>query len=58
MQFIFCEAGTEFLNIIDTNVGLQKLKLLIHSFIHSFMELSPSREAANCAATQELPSIL
>jgi hypothetical protein len=25
---------------------------------HSLMELSPSREAANCAATQELPSIL
>jgi hypothetical protein len=22
------------------------------------MELSPSREAANCAATQELPSVL
>jgi hypothetical protein len=26
--------------------------------IHSLMELSPSSEAANCAATQELPSIL
>jgi hypothetical protein len=26
--------------------------------IHSLMELSPSWEAANCAATQELPSIL
>jgi hypothetical protein len=25
---------------------------------HSLMELSPSGEAANCAATQELPSIL
>jgi hypothetical protein len=25
---------------------------------HSLMELSPSWEAANCAATQELPSIL
>jgi hypothetical protein len=25
---------------------------------HSFMQLSPSWEAANCAATQELPSIL
>jgi hypothetical protein len=24
----------------------------------NFMELSPSSEAANCAATQELPSIL
>jgi hypothetical protein len=29
-----------------------------NSFIHSFMELSPSWEAANCGATQELPSIL
>jgi hypothetical protein len=25
---------------------------------HSFMELSPSWEAANCAATQQLPSVL
>jgi hypothetical protein len=25
---------------------------------HSHMELSPSWEAANCAATQEIPSIL
>jgi hypothetical protein len=29
----------------------------VHLF-HSLMELSPSWEAANCAATQELPSIL
>jgi hypothetical protein len=28
------------------------------SFTHSLMEPSPSREAANCAATRELPSIL
>jgi hypothetical protein len=28
-----------------------------HSLTHSLMELSPSWEAANCAATQELPSI-
>jgi hypothetical protein len=27
-------------------------------FIHSLMELSPSWETENCAATQELPSIL
>jgi hypothetical protein len=26
--------------------------------VHSLMELSPSREAANCAATQEIPSTL
>jgi hypothetical protein len=31
---------------------------IYHSPTHSFMELSPSREVANCAATQELPSIL
>jgi hypothetical protein len=29
-----------------------------HSLTHSLMELSPSWEAANCAATQELPSIV
>jgi hypothetical protein len=34
---------------------LQNLKLM---HCHSLMELSPSWEAANCAATQELPSIL
>jgi hypothetical protein len=28
------------------------------TYPHSLMELSPSKEAANCAATQELPSIL
>jgi hypothetical protein len=31
---------------------------LTHSLTHSFMEPSPSWEAANCAATQELPSVL
>jgi hypothetical protein len=30
----------------------------VKSLIHSLMELSPSWEAANCAATQELPSVL
>jgi hypothetical protein len=29
-----------------------------HSLTHSLMELSPSWEAANCAPTRELPSIL
>jgi hypothetical protein len=29
-----------------------------YSLTHSLMELSPSWEAANCAATRELPSIL
>jgi hypothetical protein len=29
-----------------------------HSLTHSLMELSPSWEAANCATTQELPSVL
>jgi hypothetical protein len=33
-------------------------KDIIHSLTHSLMELSPPWEAANCAATQELPSIL
>jgi hypothetical protein len=31
---------------------------LVGSLTHALMELSPSWEAANCAATQELPSIL
>jgi hypothetical protein len=30
----------------------------VQGITHSLMELSPSWEAANCAATQELPSIL
>jgi hypothetical protein len=30
----------------------------IHSLTHSLMELNPSWEAANCAATQELRSVL
>jgi hypothetical protein len=29
-----------------------------HSLTHSLMELSPSWEAADCGATQELPSVL
>jgi hypothetical protein len=29
-----------------------------HSLTHSLMELTPSWEAANCAVTQEIPSIL
>jgi hypothetical protein len=35
--------------------------IALHSYkycITNFMELSPSLEAASCAATQELPSIL
>jgi hypothetical protein len=36
----------------------QSVKCIVNSFIHSPMELSPSWEPANCAATQELPSIL
>jgi hypothetical protein len=33
-------------------------RLLFRNITHSLMELSLSREAANCAATRELPSIL
>jgi hypothetical protein len=32
------------------------MEFMVHH--HSLMELSPSWEAANCAATQELPNIL
>jgi hypothetical protein len=43
--------------------GRRKLHNEINSFnssdiIHSLFELSPSWEAANCVATQELPSVL
>jgi hypothetical protein len=31
---------------------------MLIAFTYLLMELSPSREAANCAATQEFPSIL
>jgi hypothetical protein len=31
---------------------------LTHSLTHSLLELSPSWEAANCAATEEFPSVL
>jgi hypothetical protein len=39
--------------IINTSILLST-----YEYTHSLMELSSSREAANCAATQELPSIL
>jgi hypothetical protein len=35
-----------------------RLHSFTHSLTHSLMELSPSWEAANCAATRELPIIL
>jgi hypothetical protein len=38
--------------------GISGIPHVIHSLTHSLMELSPSWEAANCAPTQELPSIL
>jgi hypothetical protein len=45
-------------------ISITMLTLLVanpqnpHSLTHSLMELSPSSQAANCATTQELPSIL
>jgi hypothetical protein len=33
-------------------------EVLTYLLTHSLMVLSPSRGAANCAATQEIPSIL
>jgi hypothetical protein len=38
--------------------SLYFIRLQLHIITHSLMEPSPSREAANCAATRELPSIL
>jgi hypothetical protein len=38
--------------------GENRLKYINHSLTHSLMEPSPSSVAANCAATQELPSVL
>jgi hypothetical protein len=37
---------------------MSKLCIMCESYIHSLMELSPAWEATNCAATQELLSIL
>jgi hypothetical protein len=53
-------------DIMVTNIwisfGLFELQLGCHFYFlittHSLMELSPSWEASNCAATQQLPSIL
>jgi hypothetical protein len=42
----------------STNGTLEGFYELTHSLTHSLMQLSPSWEAANCAATQELPSVL
>jgi hypothetical protein len=36
----------------------QSLLFHTHSLTHSLMELSPSWDPANCAATQEIPSVL
>jgi hypothetical protein len=36
----------------------QYSRLIIDNLTHSLMELSPSWEGANCAATQKLPSVL
>jgi hypothetical protein len=41
-----------------SNLHSHRCENLTHSLTHSLMELSPSWEAANCAAIQELPSIL
>jgi hypothetical protein len=38
--------------------NLYTIMLLLGFVAHSLMELSPSREAANCAAAQKFPSIL
>jgi hypothetical protein len=45
----------------NSNLCILPLSLLmpwLSHDCHSLMELSPSWEAANCAATQELPSVL
>jgi hypothetical protein len=47
-----------FSSVIPTS---QLLNFVTHTYVyitHSLMELSPSWEASNCTATQELPSIL
>jgi hypothetical protein len=40
------------------DIVLSGCEICLYCITHSLMELSPSSEAANCAATQELPSIL
>jgi hypothetical protein len=43
---------------LKIKISLNLLILLTYLLTHSLMELSPSWEATNCAATQELPRIL
>jgi hypothetical protein len=47
-------------NLITVNVRIYTLlhSKICHSLTHPFMELSPSWEAANCAAPQRFPCIL
>jgi hypothetical protein len=45
-------------NVIFRRFLKNKSNMNQPTLTHSFMELSPSREAANCAGTQKLPSIL
>jgi hypothetical protein len=59
--YLFSSTSPVLLNfpfICFLSLFLFTLWLSIHSFSHSLMELSTSSEAANCAATQEPPSIL
>jgi hypothetical protein len=46
------------LPLMTHKTGMNTRNVSLHKITHSLLELSPSWEAANCAATQELPSIL
>jgi hypothetical protein len=49
---------TDFICVFRMVLTVNNLHSLNHSLTNSLMELSPSWEATNCAATQELSSIL
>jgi hypothetical protein len=56
---IRCVATPLLLSSVDEDASCYKLHPHVLIYLtHSLMELSPSREASNCAATGELPGIL
>jgi hypothetical protein len=58
LTHLFLEGILQGVYVLDLNVCHDGLIIQNHSLTHSLMQLISSWEAANCAATQELTSIL
>jgi hypothetical protein len=60
MQKVSCKfiGGQAWYRIVNAGSGPDFLALLTYLLTYSLIELRPSWEAANCAATQELPRVL